>query len=88
MISPKLINTFGIIKAHLDRKRAGGARAGSKIRTMSLYSARSDRTRSCARLLSECPLYKLIVLIMVPARSPPARLLSEWALRQKSSKEK
>ena len=41
-------------------------RAGAIIRTMSLYSRGSG---SGVRLLSECPLYKFIVLIMAPSRT-------------------
>ena len=51
------------LNANSDKKRAGGECTGDKIRTMSLYSRHSDRTRIRDRALClGCPLYKPIVL--------------------------
>ena len=64
------INVNMHVKASSDRKWAGNERAGDKIRTMSSYSIQT------LRVLSKFPMYKLIVLILSPARSLPARPLS------------
>ena len=68
------INVNMHVKASSDRKWAGNERAGDKIRTMSSYSNQT------LRVLSKSPMYKLIVLILSPARSLPARFLSVEAI--------
>ena len=75
-----ILVVLSYVKASIDSKRAGSERAGAIIRTMSLNNAHSDRTRGHTRLLSECPLYKVIVLIIAAARSLPACYLSVKAL--------
>ena len=46
------------------RQKAGGQRVRGIIRTTSLYSGHSERTFARLRVLSECVLFKLNVLIM------------------------
>ena len=57
------------IKAFIDRKRTG-----SKIKTMGfLKRTFRQNARTQLHVLSECLLYKLIVLLCLPlARCPPA----------------
>ena len=65
-----IIRTMSLYSGHSHKMQVDGARMGAIIRTMSLYSGHSDRTRNRACLLSECSLYKLIVLIMARATRP------------------
>ena len=61
-----------------DRKRAHSIQMGAIIRTIDLNSGHSDRMRSRSGILSECPLYTLIVLIM--RRSLPVCFLCTQSL--------
>ena len=67
---------------HTESGRAASAQTAKSEQLIYTYtvSGYSDRTLA-RRVLSKCPLYKLILLILLPASSLSARFMSVEALR-------